>query len=36
MNLLFNSDVVELDGQGREVVVKVDEQGKQMMRAAGW
>ncbi len=32
MDLLFHSGVVELDEEGREVVVKLDEQGK---RTAG-
>jgi hypothetical protein len=34
MNLLFHSGVVELDEEGREVVVKLDEQGKRTARRA--
>jgi len=34
MELLFNSGVVELDEEGREVVVKLDEQGNRTDRTA--
>ena len=34
MNLLFDSGVVELDEEGREVVVKLDEQGNRTARRA--
>jgi len=34
MELLFNSGVVELDEEGREVVVKLDEQGNETARRA--
>jgi hypothetical protein len=32
MELLFQSGVVELDEEGREVVVKLDEQGNRATR----
>jgi hypothetical protein len=34
MNLLFDSGVVELDEHGREVVVKLDDQGNRTVRKA--
>jgi DNA-binding transcriptional ArsR family regulator len=34
MNLLFDSGVVELDEDGREVVVKLDDQGNRTVRKA--
>jgi hypothetical protein len=33
-DLLFHSGVVELDEEGREVVVKIDEQGNRTVRRA--
>jgi guanylate kinase len=34
MNLLFDSGVVELDEEGREVVIELDEQGNRTVRKA--